>query len=160
MKKKPIKVLSKNRFNIITSLILLFLLIDALFGLEIIVEMQGKWYESTVGMIFVSLFTVLMVGFFNSFVSRIYLFDDHLFIRTLFKKRKIFYKDLTELHFNSSGSPQNFYFTLYGTSGNVVGIIHLQYVGKLHKQKDFIHFIKNHQPSIRLDKNCERLLQK
>lgn len=138
----------------------MFLLIDALFGLKIILKMQGNWYESTIGIFFVTLFTVLMVGFFNSFISRIYLYNDHLFIRTLFKKRKIFYKDLTELHFGSSGSPQNFYFELYGSGGNVLGIVHLQYLGKLHEQKDFIYFIKNHQPNIKLDKNCKILLQR
>ena len=160
MEKKPIKVLSKNRFTLIISLILFFLLIDTLFGLQIIVKMQENWNESKIGIIFVILNTVLMVGFFNSFISRISLYDDHLFIRTLFKKRKIFYKDLTELHFNSSGSPQNFYFAFYGKSSNLLGIIHMQYLGKLHQQKDFIHFIKEYQPNIKLDKNCEILLQK
>jgi hypothetical protein len=160
MEKKPIKVLSKNRFSIIIFFILLFLLIDTLLGLKIIVKMHDNWYETTIGIMLVILFTVLNVGFFNSFRSKIYLYDDHLYIRSLFKKRKIFYKDLTELHFNSSSSPQSFYFALYGMGKKLLGIVHLQYVGKLHEQKDFIHFIKNHQPNIKLDKNCEKLLRK
>jgi hypothetical protein len=160
MDKKPIKVLKKNRFSIIIFFILLFLLIDTLLGRKIIVKMQDHWYENSIGIIFVILFLVLMVGFFNSFSSKIYLYDDHLYIRSLFKKRKIFYENLTELHFNSSSSPQNYFFALYGMDGNVLGIVHLQYLGKLHEQKDFIHFIKIHQPNIKLDKNCEKLLQK
>jgi hypothetical protein len=160
MEKTPIKVLSKNRFSIIIFFILLFLSIDTLLGLKIIVKMRENWYENSIGIILLILFTVLKVGFFNSFRSKIYLYDDHLYIRSLFKERKIFYKNLTELHFNSSNSPQNYYFALYGLGENVLGIIHLQYVGKLHEQKDFIHFIKNRQPNIKLDRNCEKLLQK
>lgn len=160
MENKPIKVLSKNQFYIILSLFLLFLLIDTLFGLNIIVKMPHMWYESSTGIFLSILFTVLMVGFLNSFISRIYLYDDHLLIRTLFKKRMIFYNDLTELHLDSLGSPPSFYFELYGTDGNVIGIVKLQYLSKLHEQKDFIHFIKSHQPNIKLDTNCEILLQK
>jgi hypothetical protein len=160
MNKKPIKVLSKNRFNIFISFILLLLLIDTIFGLKIIVRMQTVWYESTIGIIFVVLFTVLMIGFFNSFIARVYLYNDFIIIKTLFKKRKIHYNEITELQFNSSGSPQNFYFALYGDSGDLLGIVHLQYVGKLNEQKDFINFIIEHQPNIKLDKNCERLLRR
>ncbi|TSI05765.1 hypothetical protein [Lysinibacillus sp. BW-2-10] len=161
MNENSIKVLSKNRFYIFISLFVAFLLIDTLFGLNIIVKMHDNWYESTSGIITVSLLTVLMVGFFNSFISRIYLYNDFIYIKTLFKKKKIYYKDIKELDFGSSGSPQNFYFVLYGEGGKVLGIIQLQYdLGKLNQQKDFINFIKNHQPNIKLDKNCERLLQR
>lgn len=50
--------------------------------------------------------------------------------------------------------------SLYEDDGNVLGIVHLQYLNKLNEQKDFINLIKNHQPNIKLDKNCERLLQR
>lgn len=160
MNKKPIQVLSKSRFHIFIAFILLLLLIDTLFGLNIIVKMDNNWYESTIGIIFVILFTVLMIGFLNSSISRVYLYNDYIYIKTIFKRQKIFYKDILELHFNSTGSSQNFYFALYGAGGNVLGIIQSQYIGKFSKQKEFINFIKDHQPNVKLDKNCEKTMER
>lgn len=160
MNKKPIKVLSKNRFTIFLSFFTLFLLIDTLFGLNVIVKLKNDWHESTVGFIFVFLSTVLTIGLFNSFISRIYLYSDFILMRTLFSKRKIYYHNLKELHFNSSGpSPNNHYFALYGDGATPLGIINTQYLGKLNKQKDFINLIKKQQPTIKLDRNCERLVE-
>jgi hypothetical protein len=159
MGKKPIKILSKNRFNIIFSFIALILLCDTIFGLKIIVKMEtAVWYESTLGIIFVFLFTVLMVGFFNSSISRVYFYNDYIYMKTLFKKRKIYYKDIAELAFNSSSSPQDSYFVFYDAGENILGTLPLQYLGKREKQKDFIHFIMNQHASVKLDRNCERLL--
>jgi hypothetical protein len=158
MQKKPLKVLSKNRFLIVNCFIALFLLIDTLFGLRVIVKLQTVWYESTVGFIFVFLLSVLTVGFFNSFISRIYLYSEYIYIRTLFKRRKIYYRDLAELHFYSSASLRNF--TLCGAGEKQLANISIQYLGKLEKQKDFIRLLMNQQPTIRLDQNCERLLER
>ena len=159
MKEKSNWVLSKSPFYFILFLFMIFLIVDVVFNLRILSKSQGEWYTNTGTVVMVLVIFGIGVGFLNASFSRIYFYNEFFLIKTLFKNKKILYKDITELKFQSSGTSSNRFFALHDKNGNFIDSISAQYTSNNEKKKKLISYLIKQQPTIKLNHRCEMILK-
>lgn len=159
MREKPSLVMSKSPIHLIFFLISILFLADTLLNVQIINKTQTVWYSNMSGIVIVGLSTIIGISFLNSFISRVYFYEEHLLIITLFKRKKILYSEIAKIEFHTAGTTPSYFYALYNSNSQVKGTINAQYVRDKSKKK-FIPFLIKKNPSIKLDRKCEAMLKK
>ncbi|MBP1948325.1 hypothetical protein [Virgibacillus litoralis] len=155
MSDESVWILSKSKSSIVVFIILVFLLVDIIFNLQIIYKMDYIWSPDISGIIFVGIYILVLYGLIGSFISRVYLYDDYIKTKSPIKERIIYYKDVDKLNLEGD---RGAYYSLYNHQGKLKMKIGVGFLKKKGDMKKFISYLTEKNPSIKLDKSCERRL--
>lgn len=155
MSNQLIWVLFKGKSSIVAFIILVFLLIDIMLDLQIIYKMEYIWSPDLSGLIFVGIYILVLYGLIDTFISKVYFYDDFIKTKTSVREKIIYYKDIDKLNLEGD---RGAYYSLYDHQGKLKMKIGVGFLKKKGDKKRFISLLTEKNPSIILDKSCEREL--
>jgi hypothetical protein len=154
-------VLRKGFTYLFIFLALVFIFSDIIFGLNIIFKTKGiTLYKSPAGIFLVIMCLFMAISSINDYFSRVNIFFDKFQLKTFFGTKTVLFKDISKLTFaiKRSGSSALGYFIFYDKDGNRLCRLPNSFFRSHLIKKQFIIFLINHIPGLKIDKYCEKII--
>jgi len=157
----PVLVLRKIKTLMPPFLIVSFILADIIFGIDIIVKLEGQpWYSLPVGIIL-----VVLVGFFwlsslKSMFDRVNVYHDKLVERGLFMTHRLYFKDIGRVNFEiRRGHSRLKLYVFYDKQGTEIWRIASAYLLNKKVKKEFFQFLRSEIQDIELDSKIIKAIE-